>query len=207
MLLPCGRVPPIPATSYRCARNEYVVARATKVNMVLPESCGARVMNEPFNLTNFLPYQLAHLSERVSRRLSVEYHRSHGFSVADWRVLVHLQRVGTVSVRDIQRYTNLEKSRVSRAVTRLEKGGLLVKQASGTDARLVEIALTPKGRAAIEAIIPVATDIEAGLTKGLSADQTAQLQDIIEHIHRVLDADPDARPRLQIDVPSPAAKT
>jgi hypothetical protein len=47
---------------------------------------------QDFNLSAFLPYRLAVLSERASRRLSVVYEKTHGLSVAEWRVLVHLMR-------------------------------------------------------------------------------------------------------------------
>ena len=89
----------------------------------------------PFRLPDFLPYRLAVLSERVSRRLSVEYGRMHGLSVAEWRVLVHLQRSGPLSVRDIHLCVNLDKPRVSRAVARLEAVGFVRKESGQSDGR------------------------------------------------------------------------
>jgi DNA-binding MarR family transcriptional regulator len=153
-------------------------------------------MTSLFRLSDFLPYRLAYISERVSRRLSVEYGRSHDLSVAEWRVLVNLQWLGTASVRDIQVVTNLEKSRVSRAIARLERAGLVGKETSPKDARLIAVALTPAGAKALGAILPVATEIEQRLLEGLSDDQTRTFFDVVEHFHRVLDADPEARPRL-----------
>ncbi len=159
-------------------------------------------MNTPFDLAEFLPYQLAYISERVSRRLSVEYGQSHGLTVAEWRVLVNLQRLGTASVRDIQVFTNLEKSRVSRAVSRLESAGLVMKQTSRQDARLVEIALTARGVKVLQAILPAATGIEAQLLDGLSEDQKQAFFEIVEHFHSVLDRDPAARPRYEREISS-----
>ena len=153
-------------------------------------------MTSGFNLADFLPYRLALISERVSKRLEVEYGRSHGLTVAEWRVLVNLQRIGKASVRDIQLVTNLEKSRVSRAVARLEKSALVQKQASRDDARLVEIVLTKKGLGTLAAIIAKATEIEQRLLAGLSAAQLDEVSAVFEHLHTVLDADPEARPRL-----------
>ena len=152
-------------------------------------------MRKDFNLSKFLPYRLAVISERVSRRLSVDYERSHGISVAEWRVLVHLQWQGTVSVREIQDYTNLEKSRVSRAVKRLEAIGLVQKKPSEVDARLVEIALTEDGLRALAEIIPVATEVETRLLKELPKTDLETFFRVIEHLHDVLDQDPEARPK------------
>ena len=153
-------------------------------------------MEHPFNLAEFLPYRLALIAERVSRRLAVEYERSHGLSVAEWRVLVNLSNLGTASVRDIQLVTNLEKSRVSRAVGRLETAKMVEKHVSAEDGRLVEIALTTKGHEALDAIIPKAQEVENRLLEGLTARQMTEFYAIFDHLHNVLDADPDAKERL-----------
>lgn len=156
-------------------------------------------MNGPFRLSHFLPYRLAVLSERVSRRLSVEYERSLGITVAEWRVLVHLHRSGQVSVRDIQAYTNLEKSRVSRAVSRLQAAGLVEKSSSTADARLLEIGLSPQGEAALARILPQATQVEDNLLATLTPEEIETFFQVVEKLHTVLDADPDAPKRAAKD--------
>lgn len=157
-------------------------------------------MSTAFNLSSFLPYRLAVLSERMSRRLSVEYERTHGLSVAEWRVLVHLQRCGQVSVRDIHNCVNLEKPRVSRAVARLADAGLVEKLAGSDDGRLVSISLTDAGQAALKEILPVVTGIEARMLGALTPEDTAAFERIVEKLHRVLDDDPEARPRSRLDM-------
>ena len=161
-------------------------------------------MQDDFHLSEFLPYRLAVLSERVSRRLSVEYGRTHGLAMPEWRVLVHLQRCGTVSVRDIHNCVNLEKPRVSRAVSRLEAEGLVAKATAKTDARLVAITLTDAGRAALADILPAARNIEAKLRAAAGPKDLVTFFQVMERMHAVLDADPDARPRSQLDLDSNA---
>ncbi len=155
-------------------------------------------MSDTFNLSEFLPYRLAVVSERVSRRLAVDYGSSHGLSVAEWRVLVHLRQSGAVSVRDIEAYTNLEKSRVSRAVSRLQDARLVKKHISAEDARLVEIALTQEGRDVLRDILQNAMATEARLLEGVSEDDLWTFFNVIEHFHTVLDADPKAKSRANI---------
>lgn len=157
-------------------------------------------MSDDFHLSSFLPYRLAVLSERVSRRLSVEYERTHGLAVAEWRVLVHLLRAGPASVRDIRTYVNLEKPRVSRAVSRLEAEGLVAKAPGDKDARLVSITLTPAGRDALKGILPAARDIEEKLLSAASAEELATFFTVMERMHQVLDEDPEARPRSAMDL-------
>lgn len=156
-------------------------------------------MSTSFDLRNFLPYQLAVLSERVSRRLAVEYEKLHGLNVAEWRILVHLQRLGPASVREIHCYTNLDKPKVSRAVARLEKNGLVSKETGESDGRLVQIALTREGGKALAEIIPVVSDVEAKLLRALSSDERQVFDEIMKKLHAVLDGDPLARPRPQLD--------
>ncbi len=143
---------------------------------------------------------MAVLSERVSRRLSVEYEKTHGLSVAEWRVLVHLGRCGTVSIREIHNYVNMEKSRVSRAVSRLETTGFLQKLPGAVDGRLVEISLTEAGQIALDQILPAASAIEAVLKSSVSTEDLEIFCSVMEHMHKVLDADPDAKPRSQMDL-------
>ncbi|OSQ47562.1 MarR family winged helix-turn-helix transcriptional regulator [Marivita geojedonensis] len=156
-------------------------------------------MSEDFILSDFLPYRLAVLSERMSRRLSVEYGRTHGLSVAEWRVLVHLQRCGQVSIRDIHTCVNLEKPRVSRAVARLEDIGLVRKIPGETDKRLVSISLSREGQEALHGILPKARDFELQLKQSVTSDDFARFSAVLERLHEALDADPEAPPRPSID--------
>ena len=159
-----------------------------------------------FELADFLPYRIAVLSERVSRRLSLIYGAEAGITVAEWRVLVHLARCHKVSVREIHDCVNLDKPRVSRAVTRLTEAGLVAKTGSATDQRLLAISLTDEGHALLGRILPRARAYEDRLMSGLTpAEQTALVQ-IMEKLHKVLDADPEARPRSRLDLPRDAAE-
>lgn len=159
-----------------------------------------------FELADFLPYQIAVLSERVSRRLSLIYGAEAGITVAEWRVLVHLARCHQVSVREIHDCVNLDKPRVSRAVTRLTEAGLVAKTGSATDQRLLSISLTDEGHALLGHILPRARAYEDRLMSGLTPAEQITLVQIMEKLHKVLDADPEARPRSRLDLPRDAAE-
>ena len=154
---------------------------------------------DSFDLSDFLPYRLAVLSERISRRLSLDYGRLHGISMPEWRVLVHLARCKEVSVREIHTYANLEKPRVSRAVTKLAASGLVRKSASKQDHRLVAISLTDKGRSVLQEILNDALALENRLLEALSEKERMAFDAIAEKLHGVLDDDPLARPRSEAD--------
>lgn len=157
-------------------------------------------MPENFQLSSFMPYRLTVLAERISRRLAVEYGRTHGLNLAEWRVLAHLKNCGQVSIRDIHERVDLEKPRVSRAVTRLEAFGLVAKTSGQQDGRLVAITLTEQGLAALDEITPEVADVEAGLLSSLTKQEAQNLSAILEKLHKALDADPLAKPRVRIEV-------
>ncbi len=123
-----------------------------------------------FDLNSFLPYQLSVLAARVSLGFSDLYKQKFGISIPEWRVVAHLSQAGSVSVREIHQRVDMDKSKVSRAATRLETAGYISKKINGNDRRLVELELTQKGRDMIAELTPMAQAYEASVLKTL-ADQ------------------------------------
>ena len=126
-----------------------------------------------FDLDAFLPYQLAVLSVRISRGFSTLYQHKFGISVAEWRVVAHLSQAGTVSVREIHERVDMDKSKVSRAASRLEATGYITKTANPEDGRLVALALTAKGRAMIDDLAPLARAYQDSVLAELGPDAPA----------------------------------
>lgn len=120
-----------------------------------------------FDLDRFTPYRLAVAAQRTSEELARQYRDRFGITIPQWRVLVHLAHSGDVSVREIEARVAMEKSKVSRAASRLEQSGLIAKTVNEADRRLVCLSLTSKGRALMAELLPVAAayqkDIEAQL--------------------------------------------
>jgi len=107
-----------------------------------------------------------------------------------------------VSVRDIETCVNLEKSRVSRAVARLQSAGLVKKAVGQGDGRLVAISLTQEGGTALDDILPVVLGIEAELLSDLTLQEREVFSRVIEKLHVALDQEGDVKP-----VPTPAQDT
>ncbi len=120
-----------------------------------------------FDLEAFLPYQLAVLSARASAGFARHYRGTYGITVSEWRVVAHLSQEEAVSVREICRRVDMDKPKVSRAASRLEAAGYVRKRENPTDRRLVELSLTSRGRAMIEALAPVARAYEAEIIAAL----------------------------------------
>lgn len=135
-----------------------------------PEGPGLR----DFVLDDFLPYRLAVLASRVSSEFSTLYKAKFGITIPEWRVVAHLSQTDKpVSVREIFDRVDMDKSKVSRAASRLEAAGYVEKTASRTDRRLVDLRLTGKGRDLIAEMAPIAEAFEAEVLRRLGPDADA----------------------------------
>ncbi len=114
-----------------------------------------------FDLSAFLPYQIAVAASRISRRFAERYKAEFGLSLPEWRVLAHLAQSDAVSVREIHARVDMDKSKVSRAAARLESAGLIEKRENGEDRRLLDMRLTDQGRDLIARIVPIADAFQA----------------------------------------------
>ena len=114
-----------------------------------------------FDLNDFLPYRLNAAASRISRAFADRYREEFGISIPEWRVLAHLHQSGDVSVRDIEARADMEKSKVSRAATRLEAAGYITKAVNDADRRLLALRLTPEGQALVARVLPVAMQFQA----------------------------------------------
>lgn len=131
---------------------------------------------DDFDLNRFLPYQLAVIAEQVSGELSRIYGDAFGLNVPEWRVLAHLAESGNISVREIHLRVNMDKSKVSRAASRLQDRGLISKRTNPSDRRLLELSLTAAGQALMARIIPEARRFERELESRIGAENVTNLR-------------------------------
>ena len=136
-----------------------------------------------FDLENFLPYQLAVLSQRVSEGFARHYRDRFGINVAEWRVVAHLSQEDAVSVREICRRVNMDKPKVSRAASRLEAAGFVRKEENPTDRRLVKLSLTEAGRAMVDELAPIAQSYEDELAALMGEPDFAQFRALLARLN------------------------
>ncbi len=155
---------------------------------------------EKLDLARFFPYRIAVLATRISRRIAAVYEKRFGINAAEWRVIAHLARCRSVSVREIHNCVNLEKPRVSRAVSRLEAARIVEKAENASDRRLVEISLTRKGWRVYNEIAPIAVNFEADLLGALTQEERLSLHRVFNKLHDYLDHDALAPRRSALDI-------
>lgn len=116
--------------------------------------------------------------------------RDSGLSDADYEVLSNLSESDgdRCRFRDLAARTRWSTSRLSHHLDRMEQRGLVVRSSATDDARGSDVALTPRGRATIEAAAPHhVRSVRRHIFDHLSAEQVGQLATIVDAI---VDADP-----------------
>ena len=123
----------------------------------------------PFDLNAFTPYRLAVAAAQLSEDLSRQYKDRFGISIPEWRVLVHVSAGGQISVRDVETRAAMEKSKVSRAASRLVAKGYVEKTTNDHDRRLVQLQLTEAGRDLMKDLLPLAERFQQDVDTRLGA--------------------------------------
>lgn len=125
------------------------------------------------------------LETHLERHLQREF----GLSKSDFEILVNLSEseTGRMRAQQLGKATQWEKSRISHHLSRMEKRGLIRKEAC--DSRYPEIVLTDEGLAAIKACAPAhAARVRAFLVDVLGTDRMIALgeasDEVIEAIER-----------------------
>lgn len=124
-------------------------------------------------LETFLPYRLNRLADAISRELSATYRRQFGITRPEWRLLATLGQYGTMTATGIGRHSAMHKTRVSRAVTALERRRWLARETDANDRRVEHLRLTRAGEDAYRKIVPAARRYEDGLMAGLTQTERA----------------------------------
>ncbi|TCO47015.1 DNA-binding MarR family transcriptional regulator [Kribbella antiqua] len=141
-------------------------------------------------------YLLMHrtLETHLERHLQREF----GLSKSDFEILVNLSESETGRMRafELGKATQWEKSRMSHHLSRMEKRGLIRKEAC--DARYPEIVITDEGLAAIKACAPAhAARVRKFFVDVFGPDRMAVLGEVSDEIvetiekHRHADCPPE----------------
>lgn len=137
-------------------------------------------------LNRFLPYQLNHLAETVSRSFSKIYAEKYGIGIPEWRVIAMLGERGAMTARDISVATSMHKTKVSRAVAALESRDFVMRVKNPEDMREQTLRLTSNGTAVYEDIIPKALAYSDELQSALTSEQKHLLNDVFNRLHQAV---------------------
>ncbi len=139
-------------------------------------------MNKELKLENFLPYQLAVLSNTVSTTVARAYDKRFKVSIPEWRVIAVLGRFPGLSAVEVAERTLMDKVAVSRAVTKLIKNGRIDREFADADRRRSILNLSEDGKKLHDEIAQVALRFERDLVEGFSEEEMKNLTNIMERL-------------------------
>lgn len=138
-------------------------------------------------LKNYLPYRLNHLAELTSEYTRGIYRQRHGLTRPEWRVLINLAEAEPLTASDLCTLVPAHKTKVSRALAELERRGWVRRTTNPEDRRIALVAMTLKGKRALNKIIPEMDAATETLLAPLSATDRAKIEDGLAVLERLFD--------------------
>jgi len=142
-----------------------------------------RNSNQSLILSEFLPYRLSVVSERISRTFANRYEERFGLSIPEWRVMAILGESSPLSTQEVIEQTQMDRVRVSRAVIRLSDKNLLSRKSHPKDQRAQLLALSPQGKKVYRQIVPMAQHLQSELATTLEPTELRALEIILTKLH------------------------
>ncbi len=139
-------------------------------------------------LEQFLTYRLHVLNKLAERGIGERYQEKLDITLPEARVIASVGSFGPFSIMDLARHANLDKSQASRAAEALIKQGLVMREASEDDGRVVLVSLTPEGRALYRRVMPVARKWNEDFFACLDESEQVSLSNALDKVIRNMQA-------------------
>jgi len=128
-----------------------------------------------------LNYQLIQLLKE-HRKLAEEALSQLGLHVSQELILFVLWREEGLSQSELAARLRVELPTLTKAVQRMERTGLLIRQADAQDTRVSRVYLTEKGRALYTPALKVWQDVETRTQRGMTEIEKALLRRLLQQI-------------------------
>jgi DNA-binding MarR family transcriptional regulator len=143
------------------------------------------------DLNSHIPTKVAVFANRLSRSASRFYRAKYGIGVVEWRLMMFIGRAVETRANRICSETDLDKGAVSRSLATLQRMGIVSIREDGSDSRRNNVALTAKGRALHDELVPIALDRQSELVADLSLAEIAAFTGLIDRLQsKVADGEP-----------------
>lgn len=133
-------------------------------------------------ITEFLPYQLVHLANKVSDDFANVYKEQADLTSPQWRVMAHLAQ-SSFTAKQLIDLARIDKSTISRAIKQLESRGLIELKADEKDKRSKVLFLTKEGHEIYKKLSVSAKAWEKSLLKDLSEQERVTLKAVLHKLN------------------------
>lgn len=136
----------------------------------------------PHPIEQHLGYQLRRIVTLLTAHIDRQV-EPLGLTDAQWKPLLRLLLDQTGTVAALARICQLDAGGMTRMLDRLEAKGLVRRERSQEDRRVVNIELTDEGRAAAQQLPDVLQSMQRSMLQGFSAEEEAQLRGFLARLY------------------------
>jgi DNA-binding MarR family transcriptional regulator len=129
-------------------------------------------------------YNLLHMAYLLILDLDSNVHRPRGWTLSGFRLMFKLWVLGPSMPTRLAELSSLNRSAVTNAVHTLEREGLVERLPSPDDGRAQLVALTDKGRAAVQEAFTLQAARESRWLRGVGPDERERLTTMFREIIR-----------------------
>ena len=135
-------------------------------------------------LEKFLPYRLSVLSNNVSANIAKTYQDKFALSITEWRIMAILAEYPEISADAVCNKTQMEKSIVSRAVSKLLDRKLIFREFDPEDRRRSMLTLSDTGLSVYDEIVPISSEYEKQLIACFSIDEYHNFMKLLDKLDK-----------------------
>ncbi len=135
-----------------------------------------------FDLNNFFPYRVRMFYKTVNLRIKNVCAHKFELKVNEWRTMANIDNNRPLSAKEIVTRSSISKVNVSRAITSLQKKGLLDRHVDPTDRRRILLRLTPKGKKIMTELVPLLKEQEKELLSPLNEEEVKTLSSLMARV-------------------------
>ncbi len=137
-----------------------------------------------------LEHQVGHLLRRAHQRHAALFQAMFAegasgeaaLTPTQWAALVKLESLGEATQNALGRVTAMDPATTQGVVRRLIARGLVAREADPSDRRTLKLSVTPAGRGAVAAALPVAQAISEATLAPLSDDERDLFLDLLQRM-------------------------
>lgn len=143
----------------------------------------------PMNVPEHISYLLFQLVRHRDLRFDTEM-APLGLTLARWRTLAIIRRIESCSMKELAKYSTIDRTTLTRSIDQLVEEGLIDRHVPPTDRRMVLLSLTQKGEAIYMQAVHVLISYNRTMLDGISDDEQRAFARALETMMKNAISDP-----------------
>ena len=142
---------------------------------------------ETYRARDSIGYLMKRVTAMMMDRIEASF-EDHGFTFTQWVVLMYLRDGISLTPAGICRELRHDSGALTRVIDQLEERGLIKRNRSREDRRVVELELTRSGRETAEMLIPVTVNCLNNALDVFTLEEAAQLKSLLQRMFAHLES-------------------